>query len=178
MLGLSVLPKQGHALSLCALTLMTLSEHLRACGLDPSDIIAHRIKLHPDDADETYRTTADLVQSGHALVYQRIQDGQVFGAAALVAGFVAQVDGTARFAGLRQLTARRAGSAPGDIVYDPEIAHLLHNFIARADAPTFYNAEDDARSDMLRDVVLHWPSRAGDILPADDATLIIEKQAN
>lgn len=151
---------------------VTLADRLRAGGIDPSVVTAHRITLHPDDADETFRTTADLTESNHALTYERIQDGAIFGARALVAAFVAQVDGTARFAGLRELTARRIGSAPGDIVYDPEIAHLLHNFISRAQEPTFYDARDDARSTCLLDNVVFWPKGASDTLRADDPALV------
>ncbi len=149
----------------------TLPDRLRAIGIDPSTVMAHRIALHPDDADETFRTTANLADSNHALTYERIQDGVIFGAHALVAAFVAQADGTARFAGLRELTARRAGSAPGDIVYDPEFAHLLHNFISRANAPTFYDARDDERGEHLRDSVVIWPKAAADTLCGDDHRL-------
>lgn len=150
-----------------------LADRLRTGGIDPSTVTAHRIALHPDDADEIFRTTADLANSHLALTYERIQDGAAFGARALVAAFVAQADGTARFAGLRDLTARRAGSAPGDIVYDPEFAHLLHNFISRAKAPTFYDALDDTRGGCLLDSVVIWPKEAADVLRADDSSLPI-----
>lgn len=76
------------------------------------------------------------------------------------------------FAGLRTLVARRPGSAPGDIVYDPEIAHLLHNFIARAKHPTFYDAFDDARGPALAGIILRWPDER-DIKPGDDPFLVV-----
>ena len=151
---------------------MILADALRANGLDPADVVAHRIVLDPADRDADYRATGDLVRTGHALIYQRIQDGAIFGPQALVAGFVAAADGTAHFAGLRTLVARRPGSAPGDIVYDPEIAHLLHNFIARAKHPTFYDAFDDARAPALAGTVLRWPDEQ-DTRPGDDPSLVV-----
>ena len=154
-----------------------LADRLRAAGLTPTDILVHRIALAPADRDEAYRSTADLTRTGHALVYERIQDGAVFGREALVAGFVATSGETAQFAGLRRLVARRPGSAPGDIIYDPEIAHLLHNFIARANQPSFYDAFDDERGDVLEGLTLNWPD-GSDIRAGDDPSLtVIEDQA-
>lgn len=149
-----------------------LADRLRAAGLTPADILVHRIALTPADGDEVYRSTADLVATGHALIYERIQDGAVFGPQALVAGFVATGCGRVRFAGLRRLVARRPGSAPGDIIYDPEIAHLLHNFIARANQPSFYDAFADNRGDVLEGLALHWPDGC-DIRAGDDPSLIV-----
>ena len=146
---------------------------MRVAGLDPTTVLAHRITLHRDDRDESYRTTADLARTDHTLIYQRIQDGATFGAEALVAGFVAQENGTVLFAGLRRLVARRAGVAPGDIIYDPDIANLLHNFISRSTAPTFYDAFEDARADTLSGTVLRWPDDAADALAADDIRLLL-----
>lgn len=149
-----------------------LADVLRAAGLSPADILVHRIALDPADRDEDYRSTADLLRTGHALVYERIQDGAIFGPQALVAGFVATSGRTVRFAGLRRLVARRSGSAPGDIVYDPEIAHLLHNFIARANQPSFYDAFDDERGDALEGLALHWPDGC-DIRAGDNPSLVV-----
>ena len=89
-----------------------LADRLRAAGLTPTDILVHRIELNPADSDEAYRSTADLVATGHALIYERIQDDAIFGQQALVAGFVATSGNAVRFAGLRTLVARRPGSAP------------------------------------------------------------------
>lgn len=154
-----------------------LADRLRAAGLTPADVLVHRIALDPADCDEAYRSTADLTRTGHALIYERIQDGEVFGRESLVAGFVATSGNTVRFAGLRRLVARRPGSAPGDIIYDPEIAHLLHNFIARANRPSFYDAFDDERGDALEGLALNWPD-GSDIRAGDDPSLtVIEDQA-
>lgn len=152
------------------------ADRLRAAGLTPADVLAHRIALDPADRDEGYRSTADLMRSGHALVYERIQDGAVFGQEALVAGFVEASGGTVYFAGLRRMVARRPGSAPGDIIYDPEIAHLLHNFIARARQPTFYDAVEDERGPSLEGIGLHWPGDGRDIRRGDDAALVVVEE--
>lgn len=155
-----------------------LADRLRTAGLSPADVLVHRIVLDPADRDEEYRSTADLARTGHVLVYERIQDGAVFGQKALVAGFVETSDGNVRFAGLRRVVARRPGSAPGDIIYDPEIAHLLHNFITRAKDPTFYDAAEDERGPSLEGTGLHWPGDGQDIRRGDDPALIlIEEQA-
>ena len=151
----------------------TLSDRMRAAGLDPTTVLAHRIALHREDGDESYRTTADLARTGHTLIYQRLQDGATFGTEALVAGFVAQANGTVLFADLRRLVARRAGVAPGDIIYDPDIANLLHNFISRSTTPTFYDAFEDARTNELTGIVLNWPDDAADVLVADDVRLLL-----
>ena len=151
----------------------TLADRMHAAGIDPTTVLAHRITLHRDDGDGSYRTTEDLARAGHALTYQRIQDGAVFGPEALVAGFVAQDNGTALFADLRRLVARRPGIAPGDIIYDPDIAHVLHNFISRATAPTFYDAFEDARANRFAGIILRWPDDAADLLPATDVRLML-----
>ena len=152
-----------------------LADVLCAAGLTAADTLVYRIALNPADRDEDYRSTADLVRTGHALTYGRLQDGPVFGPKALVVSFVAADDGTTRFAGLQTFVARRPGVAPGDIIYDPEIAHLLHNFIARAQHPTFYDAFDDERGKALEGIALRWPAAAGDLRQGDDPSLFVIK---
>lgn len=151
---------------------MLLGDRLRLQGLTPAAILAHRIVLHPDDALDTTRSTADLERNGHALTYQRLQDGLVFGQETVVACFIAETGGRARCFTLRRLVARRPGSVPGDIVYDPEFAHLLHNFISRAKTPTFYDAFEMEAGAALAGLTVGWPA-GGDVVAADSPALRI-----
>lgn len=154
---------------------MTLANLLSARGFAPAALIAHRNSLDPRDAGEGARSIAELSVTGHDLIYERMQNGRVFGAEAQVLSFRAEADGRARLAGFRRLVARRPGVAPGDIVYDYDVAHLLHDFIARAKRPTFYDAFDIAGlEDLTGKLVVQWPRplmRAR--RRADDAGLIV-----
>lgn len=137
---------------------MRLSDLLVARGLDPASILVHRNTLDPRDASSDAPSIAALAQTGHDLVYERMQNGRVFGAEARVMSFRGEADGRARLAGFRRLVARRPGIAPGDIVYDYDVAHLLHDFISRAKHPTFYDAFAlDGVSDLAGRLVVQWP---------------------
>ncbi len=152
---------------------MTLASLLLARRLDPATIVAHRNTLDPRDASADHRSIADLAKTGHDLVYERMQDGAAFGPQAHVLSFRAEAEGRTRLAGFRRLVARRPGIAPGDIVYDYDVAHLLHDFIARAKDPTFYDAFDvDGLDDLFGTLVVQWPECAGALLRADDARLV------
>ena len=137
---------------------MILASLLAARSLDPVGIIAHRNTLDPRDVSADAPSLAALAKTGHDLVYERMQNGRAFGAEALVLSFRGEADGTARLAGFRRLVARRPGVAPGDIVYDYDVAHLLHDFISRAKHPTFYDAFDlDGFADLDGRLVVQWP---------------------
>ena len=152
---------------------MTLASLLRARGFDPAGIVAHRNTLDPRDAGEGCRSIADLAPTGHDLVYERMQNGRAFGAEAQVLSFRGEAGGAARLAGFRRLVARRPGVAPGDIVYDYDVAHLLHDFISRAKHPTFYDAfEIEGVEDLVGKLVVQWPvPLMRKRLRADDARL-------
>lgn len=137
---------------------MDLAALLRSRGLDPAAIVAHRNTLDPRDASDDARSIEELARTGHDLVYERMQNGRAFGAQARVLSFRGEAGGRARFAGFRRLAARRPGIAPGDIVYDYDVAHLLHDFIARAKHPTFYDAfEIEGLDDLVGRLVVQWP---------------------
>lgn len=137
---------------------MTLAELLLARGFDPAALTAHRNTLDPRDASADFRTIDDLAPTGHDLVYERMQNGRVFGEEAQVLSFRGEAAGRGRLAALRRLAARRPGVAPGDIVYDYDIAHLLHDFIGRAARPTFYDAFEIAGlEDLVGRLVVQWP---------------------
>jgi hypothetical protein len=135
----------------------TLAALIAARGVNPEDLLAFRLTLDPRDADANWRTIADLEASGHARVYERMQDGRVFPHEARVVCFIGEPHGVARLAGFRRFFARRPGVAPGDIVYDPDLAHLLHNFIARAQRPMFYDSVDIPGLDDLIGFRIQWP---------------------
>ncbi len=148
---------------------MSLSALLRERGLDPADLLAHRIALHPEDACSDTADTSALLRAGDALFYERLQDGAVFGAEARVLAFGAASNGQAVFLGLRRMVARRPGNVPGDVVYDYDRAHLLHNFIARAAAPLIYDAfPEEGLSDWEGALVLDWPEDAPTLRPASE----------
>lgn len=154
---------------------MKLANLLRDRGFDPADMLAHRNTLDPRDASADVRAIDDLAPSGHDLVYERMQNGRAFGAEARVLSFRGEAGGLARFAGFRRLVARRPGIAPGDIVYDYDVAHLLHDFIARAKHPTFYDAFPiDGLDDLVGRLVVQWPwPLMRKRLRADDAGLVV-----
>lgn len=137
---------------------MNLAALLAARGLDPAAMIAHRNTLDPRDRSADAPSLEALAASGHDLVYERMQNGRVFGAEAQVLSFRGEAGGRARLAGFRRLRARRPGIAPGDIVYDYDVAHLLHDFIGRAKHPTFYDAFPlEGLDDLVGRLVVQWP---------------------
>ena len=138
---------------------MTLAFLLQERGQDPALILAHRNTLDPRDAGEGCRSIADLAGTGHDLVYERMQNGRTFGAEARVLSFRGEAGGRARLAGFRRMAARRPGIAPADIIYDYDVAHLLHDFISRAKHPTFYDAFDlEGMGDLVGRLVVQWPA--------------------
>ena len=154
---------------------MNLATLLAARGLDPASVIAHRNTLDPRDTSPDALSIATLAKTGHDLVYERMQNGPVFGPEAQVLSFIGEAQGCARLAGFRRLRARRPGIAPGDIVYDYDVAHLLHDFIGRAKRPTFYDAfEVEGVGDLVGKLVVQWPKPyMRKRLRADDAGLLI-----
>ncbi len=138
---------------------MDLASLLRARGVDPARLVAHRNTLDPRDAGADCLSIADLVPGGRDLVYERMQNGRVFGGEACVLSFAGEAGGRGRLSGFRRLVARRPGIAPGDIVYDYDVAHLLHDFISRAKRPTFYDAFDiGGLDDLTGRLVVQWPA--------------------
>lgn len=152
---------------------MVLATLLTARGLDPAKILAHRNTLDPRDVSTDAPSIESLAKTGHDLVYERMQNGRAFGPEAQVLSFRGEAGGRARLAGFRRLVARRPGIAPGDIVYDYDVAHLLHDFISRAKHPTFYDAFPLAGvDDLAGGLVLQWPKPyMRRRLRADDAGL-------
>ena len=158
---------------------MTLASLLLARGFDPATLVAHRNTLDPRDVGEGARSIGDLAKSGHDLVYERMQNGRTFGAEARVLSFRGEAGGRARLAGFRRLVARRPGIAPGDIVYDYDVAHLLHDFISRAKHPTFYDAfEIEGLEDLIGGLVVQWPAPLmRKRRRADDPALLVVENA-
>ena len=157
---------------------MTLATLLAARGLDPSCLIAYRNTLDPRDRSADAPSLEALAATGHDLVYERMQNGRLFGAEARVLSFRGEAGGRARLSGFRRLVARRPGIAPGDIVYDYDVAHLLHDFISRAKHPTFYDAFPLAGvEDLVGRLVVQWPTPyMRRRLRADDAALrVVER---
>ena len=154
---------------------MNLATLLAARGLDPASVIAHRNTLDPRDASPDARSIGALAKTGHDLVYERMQNGPVFGAEAQVLSFIGEAQGRARLSAFRRLRARRPGIAPGDIVYDYDVAHLLHDFIGRSKRPTFYDAFDiEGVGDLVGKLVVQWPKPyMRKRLRADDSGLLV-----
>ncbi|MFV0279146.1 MAG: hypothetical protein ACK5JM_00125 [Rhodoblastus sp.] len=137
---------------------MRLSDLLAARGLDPAAMLAHRNTLDPRDASADAPSIEALARSGHDLVYERMQNGRAFGEEAQVLSFRGLAGGRGILAGYRRLVARRPGIAPGDIVYDYDVAHLLHDFISRAKNPVFYDCFAlDGLDDLVGRLVVRWP---------------------
>ena len=154
---------------------MNLATLLAGRGLDPAGLIAHRNTLDPRDRGPDAPSLAALAKTGHDLVYERMQNGLQFGPEAQVLSFRGEPGGLARLAGFRRLVARRPGIAPGDIVYDYDVAHLLHDFISRAKRPTFYDAFPiGGVDDLVGRLTVKWPQPLmRKRLRADDARLVI-----
>src|SRR3954447_15449671 len=151
----------------------SLGDLLRRRGLPVDDLIAIRNSLHPEDVSADFRDIDDVIGANALSMYDRMQDGPRIGHAASVLSFAAMPDGRARLTGFRKFMLRRQGNVPGDIVYDYDAAHLLHSFIARAEAPCFYDAIDESGlDDLIGHLVLQWPQPlARNILQAGDPGL-------
>lgn len=130
-----------------------LHDLLTRHGIVGPRLIAHRIQLDPADTCEETPDTGALIARDEALFYERMQDGLLFGPEARVLSFVDDGEGRVCLVAFRLFKARRPGTVPGDIVYDYDRAHLLHNFIARAKEPCFYDAFDESG---LEDVIGRW----------------------
>jgi hypothetical protein len=155
--------------------MVRLRDVLRAHGLDPTNTIAIRTDLHPDDASSDFRTIDDVLRAGVLPMYDRMQDGPRIGDGADVLSFVATQHGQARLIAFRRFSLRASGNVPGDIVYDYDGAHLLHSFIARAASPMFYDAQElSALDDLVGHLEVRWPEpMAANILPANDERLMV-----
>lgn len=153
----------------------TLAELLVARGLEAANIVAIRNTLHADDMSSNFRTLADVIDANALPMLDRMQEGPRIAHDTLVLSFAACEDGRAKLTGFRRFLMRRAGIVPTDIVYDYDAAHLLHAFIARADAPVFYDAfDEDGLADLIGQLVVQWPQPLGHhIRGADDPGLLI-----
>lgn len=152
----------------------TLGQLLHARHLPTAGAVAIRNTLHPDDASDDFRDIDDIARINALGMYDRMQDGQRVADGTSVLSFAAMAGGRARLTGFRTFLMRAPGNVPGDIVYDYDAAHLLHSFIARAQAPIFYDAI--ARSgldDLIGKLVVQWREPLADhICPATDSGLV------
>jgi len=153
----------------------TLADLLAARGLDATNIIAIRNTLHADDMSSDFRTLADVIAANALPMLDRMQDGPRIAHDALVLSFAALDDGRAKLTGFRRFLMRREGIVPTDIVYDYDAAHLLHAFIARANAPVFYDAfDEEGLDDVIGQLVVQWPQPLErHIVDANDPGLVI-----
>jgi hypothetical protein len=157
----------------------TLGALLSARGLTSAEpLFALRTTLDPRDVSDDHGTTADLLATGHERAYARMQEGLRLGSGRAILCFVGEAEGRARFTGFRRFLARRPGVAPGDIVYDYDIADLFHQFIARSRRPVFYDALDlPGLDDLVGRLVVSWPKPAMIRLrPADHPAMRIVAQ--
>jgi hypothetical protein len=98
------------------------------------------------------------MRTDHVSVYERMQDGLRFKHESTLLSFIGLPDGKAQLIGYRRMMARRPGIAPGDIVYDPDVAHLFHNFISRAKRPMFYDSLDmGGLEPLFGKLIVEWP---------------------
>lgn len=150
---------------------MILSQLLHERGIEPQGLCAYRNTLDPRDADAEYQNIDDLMRTNHVSVYERMQDGLRFRNESRLLSFIGMPNGAARLIGYRQMFARRPGIAPGDIVYDPDVAHLFHNFISRARRPMFYDSITlPGLDDLIGSLVVAWPKPCMvKLRPADHA---------
>lgn len=155
------------------LELQTLGEFLRSRQLDAA--IAIRNTLHPDDISSDFGDIAGVETAGALAMYDRMQDGAVIADSQKVLSFIALADGQARLTGYRTFTLRARGNVPGDIVYHYDAAPLLHSFIARAKAPTFYDALDaDGLEHEVGRLIVRWPQPlTRHIRDASDSGLLV-----
>lgn len=153
----------------------TLADLLAARGLDAATIVAIRNTLHADDVSNDFRTLADVVDANALPMLDRMQDGPRIAHDALVLSFAALDDERAKLTGFRRFLMRREGIVPTDIIYDYDAAHLLHAFIARADAPVFYDAFDEPGvDDLIGVLVVQWPQpMEQNIIEASDPGLTV-----
>jgi hypothetical protein len=153
----------------------TLADLLRSRGVRPEDVTAIRNDLHPEHICSDFRTIADLETAGVLHMYDRMQDGPRIPHDRRVLSFMALPEGQAKLTADRRFSMRRPGIAPGDIVYDYDAAHLLHSFIASANAPVFYDAVDEVGlEDLIGRLVVQWPEpMAEDVREAGDAGIWI-----
>jgi hypothetical protein len=153
----------------------TLADVLGARGLDAANIVAVRNTLHPSDMSNDFRHLDDVIAANALPMLDRMQDGPAIAHEALVLSFAALDGGRARLTGFRRFLMRREGIVPTDIVYDYDAAHLLHAFIARADAPVFYDAfDEDGMDGLIGELVLQWPQpMERHIREASDPALVV-----
>ena len=153
----------------------TLADLLAARGLDATTIVAIRNTLHPGDMSSDFRTLDDVVQANALQMLDRMQDGPRIAHEARVLSFAALDGGRGKLTSFRRFLMRREGIVPGDIVYDYDAAHLLHSFIARATAPVFYDAFDEAGlDDLIGRLIVQWPAPLDhDIRAASDPALVV-----
>lgn len=153
----------------------TLAGLLHARGFDAATIVAVRNTLHPSDMSNDFRDMNDVIAANALPMLDRMQDGPCIAHEALVLSFAALDEDRARLTGFRRFLMRRQGIVPSDIVYDYDAAHLLHAFIARAHAPVFYDAFDEAGlEDLIGQLVVQWPQPAErHIVDASDVGLVV-----
>ncbi|MBR1221101.1 hypothetical protein JQ557_24095 [Bradyrhizobium sp. U87765 SZCCT0131] len=158
----------------------TLADLLRARGVDAAAVTAIRNDLHPEHVCDDFRSIADLDTAGVLHIYDRMQDGPRIAHDRCVLSFMALPDGKARLTAHRRFAMRRPGIAPSDIVYDHDAAHLLHNFIAHASAPVFYDVrEESGLEDLVGRLIVQWPAPlAQDIRDADDVRIRIVDESS
>lgn len=158
---------------------MTLGEQLADHGMAAAGVLAIRISLHAQDRTDDIRSLQDLPLAS-AIAYGRMQNGRRFGDEVPALLFLAEAGLRARLAGYVLLKARRRGLAPGDIVYDPDLAPLLHNFIARCRHPMFYDALDlDGLEKLIGQLVIRWPSPAlRNRRSADDPSIMVSQNGD
>lgn len=137
----------------------TVADVLRERGLLEPGARAIRHSLHAEDRSDDFPSLDAVLRQNLLGVYERMQDGRRLGHDNALLSFVAEPGGRARLVGYRRVFARRRGICPGDIVYDAEAAPLLHSFISRARAPTFYDAVEMAGlNDLFGRLVVDWPA--------------------
>lgn len=122
---------------------------------------ALRTTLDPRDRSADHPDLAALVAAGHDRAYERMQEGLRLGTGRAILCFVGLPGGRARFRGFRRFLARRPGVAPGDLVYDYDIADLFHQFIARSRKPVFYDTIAlPGLDDLVDRLAVAWPKPA------------------
>ncbi len=129
--------------------------------LDGEPLWALRVTLDRRDRGDDHPSLAALVANGRDRAYSRMQEGMRLGSGRAILVFVAEPGGRARFRGFRRYLARRPGVAPGDLVYDYDVADLFHAFIARSRRPVFYDALDlPGLDDLVDRLSVTWPRPA------------------
>ena len=135
-----------------------LAALLKERGLVTPHMRAMRQTLDRRDRTSELRDIADVMRANQLPVYGRMQEGRRLGHDNALLSFVGESRGCARLVGFAQVFARRRGVAPGDIIYDADAAHLLHNFISRSRVPTFYDFIDlPGLEDLVGRLVVQWP---------------------